>query len=100
MSPGTQFALMTSWPTVIEQGVTYDIPNLLSTLQHHANRKTIHAWLLTTIDVHINELGIGIPLPNSLLDAKWTLDHLVRLIGMAPMPQLKEIRVYLDRLMT
>ena len=100
MGPETQSALMTSWPTVIEQGITYDLPNLLSTLQHHAHRKTIYAWLLTTIDAHLNGLGIGIPLPNSLVDAKWTLDHVVQLITIAPMPQLKEIRVYVDRLMT
>lgn len=95
-----QSALMTSWPTITEDGVTYDLCNLLSTLQHHSERKTIHAWLLIIIDAHLNQLGIGIPLPNSILDAKWTLDHVTQLLMMATTDQLKDIRVYVGSLVT
>jgi hypothetical protein len=91
---------MTSWPTTTEHGVTYDIPNLLSTLQHHSERKAIKAWLLIIMDAHLNQLGIGIPLPNSILDAKWTLDHVTQLIALATIDQLKDIRVYVDSLVT
>jgi hypothetical protein len=89
---------MTSWPTIIEHGVTYDLPNLLSTLQHHPERKAIQAWLLTTIDARLNQLGIGLPLPNSLLDAKWTLDHVAQLLALATIDQLKDIRIYVGSL--
>jgi len=85
---------MTSWPTITEYGVTYDLPNLLSTLKHHAQWTLIKAWLLTTIDTRLNQLGIGLPLPNELLSAKWTLDRVTQLLALATIDQLKDIRIY------
>ncbi len=90
------WAHMTSWPTIKEYGVTYDLPNLLSTLKHHTKWTLIKAWLLTNIDTRLNQLGIGIPLPNELLSAKWTLDHVTQLLTIATISQLTDMRVYVD----
>ena len=90
------WAHMTSWPTITEYGVTYDIPNLLSTLKHHTQWTLIKAWLLTTIDTRLNQLGIGFSLPNELLPAKWTLDRVTQLLAMATISQLTDMRVYID----
>ena len=87
---------MTSWPTKTEYGVTYDLPNLLSTLKQHRQWTPIKAWLLTTIDAHLNQLGIGLPLPNELFPAKWTLDRVTQLLAMATISNLTDIRVYID----
>jgi len=87
---------MTSWPTTTEYGVTYDLPNLLSTLKHHTKWIPIKAWLLTAIDTRLNQIGVGIPLPNELLSAKWTLDRVTQLLAMATISHLTDIRVYID----
>jgi hypothetical protein len=84
---------MTSLPTYTKEGVSYTVPNLLSTVRHMPQSLAIQTWLITVIDTCLTQLSVGIPIPTELLDAKWTLDHLTRLIYMADTDQLKQLRI-------
>jgi len=87
---------MNSLPTYNEDGVTYDLPNLLNTLRHDSDFPAIKVWIQSVIDSRFQEIPILVPIPNELLSAKWTLDHIVRLIDLATVEQVPFLRALIQ----
>jgi len=86
-----------SIPTYTEDGVSYDLPSLYSTVKHMPLREQIQSWLLSVIDRRLNQITVGIPIPPELREVAWTLNHLQQVIDMANIDQLKQIRVLISQ---
>ena len=86
-----------SLPTYKEDGVSYDLPSLYSTVKHMPLREQIQHWLLSVIDRRLTQIAIAIPIPPELKEAAWTLNHLQQVIDMANIDQLKQIRVLVSQ---
>ena len=86
-----------SLPTYTEDGVRYDLPSLYSTVKHMDAKTAIQSWILSVIEIRLQHVTIGIPIPSHLLFASWTLHHIARLIDSASMDQLKQMHVLVSK---